>query len=169
MRRVTANTAKWPTPKPIRSMPKSRKTADLHSTTPDDVEAAFYSAMQSGDLEQLMHCWADEDDIVCVHPGGPRIMGLAAVRATFEALFDKGGTIQVKPSHVRRIEFMGSAVHNVIEKVEVMTPQGLVQASVLATNVYHKTPQGWRLVLHHASPGVSDEAQEVQQTSHILH
>jgi len=24
---------------------------------------------------------------------------------------------------------------------------------VLATNVYQRTPQGWRMVAHHASPG----------------
>jgi uncharacterized protein (TIGR02246 family) len=150
-------------------MPKARKHAALHSSSPDDIEASFYDALQTGDLEKLMHCWADEDDIVCVHPGGPRIVGVAAIRAAFEAMFDNGGTIQVKPEHVRRIPSMASAVHNVIEKVEVHTPQGLVQASVLATNVYHKTPQGWRLVLHHASPGTAEPAQEVHQASQVLH
>jgi hypothetical protein len=32
---------------------------------------------------------------------------------------------------------------------------------VLATNVFFKTPLGWRLVLHHASPGSPREAQEI--------
>jgi len=32
---------------------------------------------------------------------------------------------------------------------------------VVATNVYAKTPDGWRLVLHHASPGTEQEAVEV--------
>ncbi|HWI81551.1 YybH family protein, partial [Ramlibacter sp.] len=39
----------------------------------DDVEAAFYEALQTGDIEKLMACWADEDEIVCIHPGGPRV------------------------------------------------------------------------------------------------
>jgi len=150
-------------------MPKARKHAALHSSSPDDMEAAFYDALQTGDLEKLMHCWADEDDIVCVHPGGPRIVGVAAIRGAFEVLFSNGGTLQVKPEHVRRIHSMASAVHNVIEKVEVLTAQGPVHASVLATNVYHKTPQGWRLVLHHASPGTADVAQEVNQAPQVLH
>ncbi|WP_442786621.1 nuclear transport factor 2 family protein [Hydrogenophaga sp. NFH-34] len=38
--------------------------------TPDEVEHAFYEALQHGDLERVMACWADEDDVVCVHPGG---------------------------------------------------------------------------------------------------
>jgi hypothetical protein len=40
---------------------------------------------------------------------------------------------------------------------------------VLATNVFHKTPQGWRLVVHHASPGSQDEVQEINQLAQVLH
>jgi hypothetical protein len=39
----------------------------------DDVEAAFYDALQNADIEKLMACWADEDEIVCIHPGGLRL------------------------------------------------------------------------------------------------
>jgi ketosteroid isomerase-like protein len=39
--------------------------------------------------------------------------------------------------------------------------KGVQTAWVVATNVYLKTPQGWRLVLHHASAGSEGEAQEV--------
>jgi ketosteroid isomerase-like protein len=40
---------------------------------------------------------------------------------------------------------------------------------VLATNVYHKTPEGWRLVAHHASPGVAPDAQVVDAQRPVLH
>ena len=62
----------------------------------DDIEAAFYDALQAGDLERLMACWADDEDIVCVHPGGPRIVGTHAIRAAFEAMF-ANGTIAARP------------------------------------------------------------------------
>jgi uncharacterized protein (TIGR02246 family) len=150
-------------------MPKARKHAALHSSKPDDIEAAFYDALQAGDLERLMSCWADDEDIVCVHPGGPRIVGMNAIRASFEAMFANGGSIQVRPEHVRRIDALASAVHSVFEQIDVLTAQGPAKAYVLATNVYHKTPQGWRMVVHHASPGTQDEAQEVQQSSQVFH
>ncbi len=38
-----------------------------------------------------------------------------------------------------------------------MTDDGPAHARVIATNVYLKTPQGWRLVAHHASPGTLQE------------
>lgn len=150
-------------------MPKASKQAASLSSTPDDVEAAFYEAMQTGDLDKLMACWADEDDIVCIHPGGPRIVGAASIRSAFEAMFSHGGSIAVRPEHIRRVDSIASAVHSVLEKVEVLTAEGPVNAYVLATNVYHKTPQGWRLVVHHASPGTQGEAQEVRQASQVLH
>jgi ketosteroid isomerase-like protein len=45
----------------------------------------------------------------------------------------------------------------------------MVQAYVIATNVYHKTAQGWRMVAHHASPGMRDEAQELTLLPKVLH
>lgn len=137
--------------------------------TPDDVEVAFYEALQSADIEKLMACWADEDDIACIHPGGPRVVGAGAIRAAFEAMFAHGGSIQARAEHIRRIDALASAVHHVLEKVEVLTPEGAAQAYVLATNVYHKTPQGWRMVVHHASPGTQGEAQEFNQAPQVLH
>lgn len=137
--------------------------------SPDDIEAAFYDALQSGDVERLMACWADEDDIACIHPGGPRVMGSGAIRASFEAMFSQGGTIQARPEQIRRVDSLASAVHHVLEKVEVLTQDGPAQAWVLATNVYHKTPQGWRMVVHHASPGTTESAQEHAGMTGVLH
>ena len=40
---------------------------------------------------------------------------------------------------------------------------------VIATNVYLKTVQGWRLVVHHASPGTANEMQEATAAAGVLH
>ena len=64
--------------------------------SPDDTEHAFYEALQHADIDRLMACWADEEDIVCVHPGGQRLVGHTAVRAAFEALLANGG-VRVQP------------------------------------------------------------------------
>ena len=150
-------------------MPKARLRAAALSSTPDEVEASFYEALQSADIEKLMACWADEEDILCIHPGGPRVVGAHAIRAAFEAIFGHEGSIQVQAESIRRVASMASAVHNVLERIEVMTSEGPVHAFVLATNVYHQTPRGWRLVLHHASPGTQDEVQEINPAPQILH
>lgn len=149
-------------------MPKTPHRAAALGGTADDIETAFYEAMQRGDIEALMACWADDDEVYCVHPGGPRLVGAAAIRATFEVLFAVG-PIRITPARVRKIESLASAVHNVLERIDALMPDGSRQSFILATNVYHKTAQGWRIVAHHASPGTSqvpDEAVEPPQTLH---
>jgi ketosteroid isomerase-like protein len=152
------------------SMPKQQ--AKLHAVmggTPDEVEAAFYEALQRGDIDQLMACWADEDDIACIHPGGGRIRGAGAIRASFEAMFAHNGAIPVSPEQIQRVDSLASAVHHVLEKVEILTPEGPSSARVIATNVYHKTPQGWRMVVHHASPGTPEDTAHNPHAPQILH
>ena len=148
-------------------MPKS-KVPPASTGNADDIEAAFYDALQSGDIEKLMACWGDEDDIVCVHPGGGRLVGPAAIRAAFDAMF-ANGTIRAQPAKVRKVEAMSASVHSVLERIEVLTEEGPRHAYVIATNVYHKTAQGWRMVAHHASPGTPREMQEVSETPTVLH
>ncbi|HET6787778.1 MAG TPA: nuclear transport factor 2 family protein [Aquabacterium sp.] len=136
--------------------------------TADDTEAAFYEAMQHADIDRLMAVWSDDDEIACVHPGGPRLVGSVAIRAAFEAVF-ANGAVMVSVAHVRRIESTTSAVHHVLEKVQAMGPEGLQTAYVLASNVYLRGAQGWRMVLHHASPGQADDMQEMIESSSVLH
>jgi ketosteroid isomerase-like protein len=138
------------------------------SATADDTENAFYDALQHADLERLMACWADEEDIVCVHPGGPRLVGSVAIRAAFETLF-ANGSVKVQPERVKRVEADSFSVHSVVERVELLGDDGMLNAWVVATNVYANTEQGWRLVLHHASPGARTEPTDALSAPTVLH
>lgn len=136
--------------------------------SPDEAEQQFYESLQRADLERFMAVWSDEDDVACVHPGGPRLIGLAAIRESF-ALMLGNGAIDVHPEKVRRVDSHFSAVHSVLERVQVQTDKGRQLAWVIATNVYVKTALGWRLVAHHASPGTAREAQEILESTAVLH
>ncbi len=147
---------------------RKTKAPPVDSGSADDTESAFYEALQNGDIEKLMACWADEDDIVCIHPGGARLLGAGAIRATFDAMF-ANGSIQARPEKIHTIESLGSSVHSVLERIEVLTDSGPRHAYVIATNVYQKTPLGWRMVAHHASPGTPREMLEVTDSPQVLH
>jgi uncharacterized protein (TIGR02246 family) len=134
----------------------------------DDVEAQFYEALQQGDLARMMAVWADDDEIVCVHPGGARLVGAAAIGASFEALFANGG-VPAHPEQVHRLMTLGVAVHHLVERVRMPPGQTSAEAWVLATNVYIHTPQGWRLVAHHASPGVAEQPTAAPEWPSTLH
>jgi len=146
----------------------ARPKAAAPLASPDEIEQQFYEALQRGDIERLMSVWSDDEEISCVHPGGPRVVGAGAIRAAFDAMF-ANGTIDARPEKVRRLQTHSCAVHSVLEHIHVMTPEGPQSAWVVATNVYLKTAQGWRLVSHHASPGSPREVQELVEAASTLH
>jgi ketosteroid isomerase-like protein len=51
----------------------------------------------------------------------------------------------------------------------MMGPDGPHIAWAIATNVYLKGAQGWRMVAHHASPGTPQEVQEIVEAASTLH
>ena len=149
-------------------MPHLKDHAAVLHASPEDAEAQFYEALRDGDLELVMAAWSDDDDIVCVHPGGARVVGPQAVRSAFEASFANGSVV-VHPEHVKRVHTMGCAVHSVLERIDVITAEGPRTGWIVATNVYVKTGEGWRMVAHHASPGGPDEIPEIVDTPSVLH
>lgn len=144
------------------------KVSKLAAGSADDIESAFYEALQNADLERLMACWADDDEVVCIHPGGARLIGLGAIRSAFDALMSNG-SVRVQAQAVRKIVAMGCAIHSVRERIEITTNEGPVEVFVLATNVYLKTAQGWRMVVHHASPSAGHESPDVTEHAPVLH
>lgn len=128
-----------------------------------EVEVAFYDALNRADLESLMALWADDEEIVCIHPGGGRLIGHAAIAASWEQIFEAGG-LHILPSQLHETHNLMSSVHTVIEGV---TATGGQPAHLLATNVYIKTPRGWRITLHHVSVAAGEAPPDIR--AEILH
>ena len=80
---------------------RSKAQAAALLASPEDTEQQFYEALQQADLDRLMEVWADEEEISCVHPGGPRVVGLGAIRAAFETVFLQGAI----PAHPERVRY----------------------------------------------------------------
>jgi len=117
--------------------------------SPDEIEAAYYDALGRADLEALMALWADDDDIVCIHPGAQRLVGHVAIRAAWEEILSHGA-LHIHPRQIHTTQNMLTSVHSVIE--DIAHPDNNVsEVHVIATNVYVKTAQGWKIVTHHAS------------------
>jgi len=130
-------------------MAKPRKPTIF--TSPQDAALAFYQAFEGKDIESMMATWAEDEDILCVHPGGPRLVGYDAVRSGWEQLFSGDTKLSFKLDEVVALETVGMAIQSAIEHVTVgddPKPRG----AAIATNVFLRTPSGWRMVMHHSSP-----------------
>ena len=132
----------------------------------DEAEAAFYAALARADLDALMALWADDEEIVCIHPGAARLIRHAAIRASFEAIFERG-SVQIHPTQLHATHTMATAVHSVIEQV-TKTSDAMPEVHILATNVYLKTPHGWRITMHHASVAAGKAPLDLFKAS-VLH
>ncbi len=133
-------------------------------SSPEECEQAFYEALDAADSEAVNDLWLEDDDVVCIHPGGPRLTGYSAVRASWTAILDSG-PVHARCTLVKSLETPTVALHNVIEEVVVGegTKQQLVR--VLATNVFVKTSAGWKMVLHHASPAPEGEMSDDSEST----
>jgi ketosteroid isomerase-like protein len=128
-------------------------------TSAEAVEEAFYDAMRRGDLQAMMMLWSDDDEVICIHPGGPRLVGLDAVRASWESILSSGG-VAITVGHTRTIAGAVLCVHNVIERITVQGQRGPQAIQCVATNVYVKGPRGWKLLLHQAAQ--TEETRDAQ-------
>jgi ketosteroid isomerase-like protein len=129
-------------------------------TSPQDAAIAFYQALEARDLDAMMYTWADDEEIVCVHPGRARIVGYDAIRASWEQIFASDVRLTFRLDEPVMIETVGLAVQSAIEHVSAEGDRGRGEAVV--TNVFIRTPSGWRMVSHHASP--SPPAPEPRET-----
>ena len=136
--------------------------------TPQDAESAFYEAFEKSDLEAMMDVWADDEEIVCVHPGGPRLTGTEQIRESWRQMFAGGQTLKFKLREQRALNGMTLVVHSVYEQISV-GGEARVRNPVIATNVYLRTQDGWRMVVHHASPAPSAPESEAKRAPKTLH
>jgi len=127
--------------------------------TPQDAESAFYEAFMKHDLEAMMAVWADDDEVYCVHPTGPRITGVAQVRESWRAIFASAQNVRFQVREQHLLQAMMVSIHSVYEHISV-SGGTRARGSVLATNIYMRTERGWRMMVHHASPAPAVEEVE---------
>ena len=136
--------------------------------TPQDAEAAFYNALEKNDLDAMMEVWAEDEEIVCIHPGGPRRVGFEQVRESWAQIFASGQKLTVRLTH--RVQMTSSmlAVHSVHENLAVAAEQ--TAGTAVATNVFTRSSDGWRMLAHHASPADALPVREPSnQSAKTLH
>ncbi len=145
--------------------------------TAQDAENAFYEALENADLESMMLVWAEDEDILCVHPTGARLSGQDAVRRSWAEIFSGGARARVHVTQQVTVSAMMMEVHSVQENFAAAAAESRGEqgsdgrpAPIVATNVYLRTAEGWRMIVHHASPAPGRAEPLPREASHkILH
>ena len=146
---------------------------------------AFYEALERGDFEGLSSLWlapldtADDDIegdgavISCVHPGWPVLNGRGEVLRSYALIMANTEYIQFFLTDVEIAVDGDTALVTCTENILTGGPAeddgsagSLVGGLVVATNVFRRTSDGWRLWVHHGSPVLAEEDDETAEAEH---
>jgi ketosteroid isomerase-like protein len=119
--------------------------------TPEAAEAAFYAAFEARSLDAMMAVWAGDDSIACIHPLAAPLNGRAAVAAGWHSMFEAAGQFRVQAEIAHELRELGQVIR-IVREYLIIGQETEPRPPILATNVYRKEADGWRMVLHHASP-----------------
>ena len=120
----------------------------MNHPTASAAEEAFYRAFAHRDAAAMIALWETGDGVVCVHPGADVISGHAAVADSWCAILGDDGFFDISHQLIGRFEEDGLAVHTGIESIRADDRTALLTV----TNVFGRTADGWKMVLHHAAP-----------------
>lgn len=119
--------------------------------TANDAEQAFYRAFETTDIDAMMRVWLHDDKVECIHPGGRRLRGYNAVRNSWAQMFAGGEALRFRIDEIMTLDDAMLVVHVVHEHISI-DGKPANRAPIIATNVYRRGPEGWGMILHHASP-----------------
>ncbi|MFK4065035.1 nuclear transport factor 2 family protein [Streptomyces sp. NPDC029674] len=150
---------------------------------------AFYEALERGDFDEVSDLWLDAKDptrdpddadgpedgedaagdaVSCVHPGWPVLTGRGEVLRSYALIMANTEYIQFFLTDVKVGVAGDTALVTCTENILSggPPPEGggelgpLVGQLVVATNVFRRTPDGWKLWSHHASPVLAENDDE---------
>jgi len=128
---------------------------------------AFYDAIETSDLDALEAVVLDgplAESVTVVHPGWPVLRGRGEVMRSYALIMASTEYIQFFLTDVEIAVDGDAALVSCTENILTGGPAeedgsagSLVGGLVVATNVFRRTSDGWRLWSHHGSPVLADD------------
>jgi len=120
--------------------------------------AAFYLAFEQADVDAMAQVWDDEqpEALSCIHPGWPPLHGRRAVLRSWSAAMASTDSIQFVLTDLHVHVEGGTAVVTCTENVLTGGIADGGAGAAVATNVFRRREDGWRLQVHHAGPLMSE-------------
>ncbi|MFI6057659.1 nuclear transport factor 2 family protein [Streptomyces sp. NPDC051286] len=135
----------------------------------EQANTAFYEAMERGDLDELSGLWLPGENLTvsCVHPGWPVLSGRGEVLRSYALIMANTEYIQFFLTDVGVSMTGDTALVTCTENILSGGPAEdggelgpLVGQLVVATNVFRRTEDGWKLWSHHGSPVLTESEDE---------
>ena len=117
----------------------------------EEANARFYRAFETLDIEEMDRVWVHREHACCVHPGWPLLRGWDAVRTSWQRIFANTGEMRFTLADVNVTVGGDLAWVTCTENILSEVNGRVAVTAILATNLFERGADGWRIVHHHAS------------------
>ena len=122
----------------------------------EEIKAAnqrFYDAFSDLDISAMDRIWENSDRAMCVHPGWSPLIGWEAVRMSWDRIFQNTSLMLFNIGYINAVVVGDCGWITCTENISSVLQGTASNFGILATNIFVRTPEGWRMIAHHASPG----------------
>ena len=103
---------------------------------------AFYVAFAGGDMAAMDEVWAEDAPVTCIHPGWRPLEGREEVMASWRSILTAPTRPQIRVQHARA-HVLGTVAYVICHEI-------LDRGVLVATNVFVKTGNRWKMIHHQA-------------------
>ena len=119
-------------------------------STVKNAENHFYDAFSNSNLEKMMSVWLDSNEISCIHPGSPALVGTSQITLSWQQIFNARSKRVFNLETINQISANDLCVRLVQENI-YLEEKNFAAPPIYATNIYRKIDCSWFMISHHAS------------------
>ncbi len=112
----------------------------------------FYHAFESLDIGRMDKIWAHQEYVTCIHPGWSMRVGWPMVRDSWVVIFNNIFSMGFALTELQ-VQVAGDVAWVICtENITTRQADTTQNSRVVATNLYERMDEGWKIIHHHGSP-----------------
>ena len=112
----------------------------------------FYHAFESLDVGLMDNIWAHQEYVTCIHPGWSIRVGWPAVRDSWVVIFNNTFSMKFDLTELQVQVAADVAWVICTENITSRVGEDPQHSRVVATNLFERIGDEWKLIHHHGSP-----------------
>ncbi|MGI9534007.1 MAG: YybH family protein [Thermodesulfobacteriota bacterium] len=116
------------------------------------INELFYEALGTRNVKLMKEVWANDEKVGCVHPGWTILRSWVAIMQSWENVFDPADQVDINLSDIK-LNIKGNlAWITCVQEMVYINRDPVSYNLSQSTNIFEKSNEEWKLVVHHASP-----------------
>ncbi len=112
----------------------------------------FYRAFENLDVGLMDSIWAHEEYVTCIHPGWSIRVGWPAVRDSWVVIFNNTFSMEFELTELQVQVAADVAWVICTENISSRVGESPQTSRVVATNLFERIGEEWKIIHHHGSP-----------------